>query len=85
MCEIIQFKTRARVNVPTQTFLRNSIDVYRGKHGKVGIDACVSASLASEMHATELLPGMVSYFRGDNGMVGFDAQVLVSIGFQIWL
>jgi hypothetical protein len=75
MCEIIQFKTRARAQAPTQNSLPSMIDVYAGKNGKTGIDACVSAAVAAEMHGTEFLPGMQSYFRGDNGMIGFDAQV----------
>jgi hypothetical protein len=75
MCQIIQFNTRARCQVPTQATLTGTIDVYPGKNGKTGIDACVSAAVAAEMHGTEFLPGMQSYFRGDNGMIGFDAQV----------
>jgi hypothetical protein len=75
MCEIIQFNTRARAQPPTVNLLPAMIDIYVGKYGKIGIDACVSTQVAADMRATELLPGMVSLFRGENGMVGFDAQV----------
>jgi hypothetical protein len=75
MCEIIQFRSRARVETTSQNLPPDMIDVYEAKNGKTGIDACVSAALAAEMHVTEFLPGMMSCVRGNNGMVGFDAQV----------
>jgi len=75
MSNIIEFQTRTLRPASVHNLLPSMINVYPCKNGKTGIDACVSADVAAEMHGTEFLPGMLSYFRGNNGMIGFDARV----------
>jgi hypothetical protein len=73
MCEIIQFPIRARLPVRAPDAFCGSIAIYRGENGKVGIDACVSTTIAREMYG-DVLPGIVSLSEHGE-RTGFDTQI----------
>jgi hypothetical protein len=66
MCMVIDMRTR---RVVRNTALPGMIDVYR-RAGKVGLDACVPATIAAEIPELE----RIDVWEAD-GMVSFDIQL----------
>jgi hypothetical protein len=62
------------------------IDVYKGKRGLVGIDACVAPTLAAEMLAAMMHGAALEIYacqEREGGMVGIDAQVSASVAARV--